>query len=126
MNKILIVDDESHIRLLIKHSLEELEDIGVELLMAENGKTAYNIIKIHRPQLVFLDVMMPEMNGFELCAKIKNELNYKDTYIILLTAKGQEIDREAGLNCGADEYITKPFDPDEICRKSFKILNIEH
>ena len=69
--KILIVDDEPHIRMLIEQTLEELEDEGVEFLTAENGEIAFEIIQKEKPQLVFLDVMMPKMNGMEVCRKVK-------------------------------------------------------
>src|ERR1700712_4343675 len=98
--KILIVDDEPHIRMLIEQTLEELEDEGVEFLTAENGEIALQIIQRENPQLVFLDVMMPKMNGMEVCRKVKKELNLTDVYIILLTAKGQEGDRLKGEEVG--------------------------
>lgn len=112
--KILIVDDESHIRMLIEQTLEDLEDDGVQLLFAENGRQALEVIQKEVPDLVFLDVMMPEMNGMEVCQKVKKELNMDEVYIILLTAKGQEVDRKQGLEMGANQYMTKPFDPDEM------------
>ncbi len=91
--KILIVDDEAHIRMLIEQTLEELEDEGVIFLTAENGEAALEIIRTEKPQLVFLDVMMPKMNGIEVCRRVKKELGLDEVYIILLTAKGQEVDR---------------------------------
>lgn len=121
--KILIVDDESHIRMLIEQTLEDLEDEGVELLFAENGEEALALIEKETPNLVFLDVMMPKMNGMEVCHKVKKELKMTDVYIILLTAKGQEVDRQKGLEMGANKYMTKPFDPDEMLNIAEKILN---
>ncbi len=112
--KLLIVDDEAHIRMLIEQTLEDLEDEGVELLFADNGEKALSIIQEEEPDLVFLDVMMPKMNGMEVCQRVKKELNLTGVYIILLTAKGQEVDRQKGLEMGADRYMTKPFDPDEM------------
>src|SRR5678809_345123 len=112
--KILIVDDESHIRMLIEQTLEELEDEGVEFLTAENGEIAFNIIREENPQLVFLDVMMPKMNGMEVCRRVKKELELNNVFIVLLTAKGQELDRQKGQEVGADVYMTKPFDPEII------------
>lgn len=123
--KLLIVDDEPHIRMLLEQTLEELEDEDVEMLVATNGQEAYDIIQSEKPQLVFLDVMMPKMNGFEVCEKIKKELAMDDVHIILLTAKGQEMDREQGLSVGANEYMTKPFDPDSILDKAIDILGLE-
>lgn len=122
--KILIVDDEPHIRLLMEQTLEELEDEGVELLTAADGDEALATIKTEKPQLVFLDVMMPKMNGFDVCNAVKNEFGLTDVYIIMLTAKGQEFDKHKGNEVGADMYMTKPFDPDEIIEKSQEILGL--
>lgn len=120
--KLLIVDDEAHIRMLIEQTLEDLEDEGVELLFADNGEKALSLIQEERPNLVFLDVMMPKMNGMEVCQRVKKELNLTEVYIILLTAKGQEVDRQKGLEMGADRYMTKPFDPDEMYAIAEEIL----
>ncbi|MEQ8959277.1 MAG: response regulator [Coleofasciculus sp. C2-GNP5-27] len=122
--KVLIVDDEPHIRLLMAQTLEELEDEGVEVLIAENGEEAIETIQTEKPDLVFLDVMMPKMNGFDVCYAVKNNLDIKDVYIIMLTAKGQEFDKEKGQQVGADLYMTKPFDPDEVVEKSYEILEL--
>ncbi len=123
--KILIVDDEQHIRMLIEQTLEELEDEGVEFLTAENGEIAFQIIQKENPQLVFLDVMMPKMNGMEVCRKVKKELLLDGVYIVLLTAKGQELDRQKGKEVGADIYMTKPFDPEAILSKAREILGLQ-
>ena len=123
--KILIVDDEAHIRMLIEQTLEELEDEGVEFLSAENGEAALELIQEEKPNLVFLDVMMPKMNGMEVCRRIKKELELKDVFIVLLTAKGQELDRLRGQEVGADVYMTKPFDPEVLLTKAKEVLGIE-
>lgn len=123
--KILIVDDEAHIRLLMEQTLEELEDRGVKILTADDGEQALEIIKAEKPDLIFLDVMMPKMNGFDLCRVVKHELGMEDMYIIMLTAKGQEYDRQKGKEVGAEVYITKPFDPDEIVDKAVEVLGLE-
>ncbi|HSV11280.1 MAG TPA: response regulator [Hanamia sp.] len=122
--KLLIVDDEAHIRMLLEQTLEELEDDGVNFYSASNGEEAYEIIKTENPQLVFLDVMMPKMNGMEVCRKVKKELELKDVFIVLLTAKGQELDRQKGHEVGADLYMTKPFDPEAILEKAKEILGL--
>jgi DNA-binding response OmpR family regulator len=122
--KILIVDDEPHIRRLMEQTLEPLEDEGAEILMATNGKEALEVIQQELPELVFLDVMMPQMNGFDVCHAVKQELKLANIYIILLTAKGQEFDKTRGKEVGADMYMTKPFDPDEIVAKSMEILGL--
>ena len=122
--KILIVDDEAHIRMLIGQTLEELEDEGVEFLTAENGEIALDIIQKENPRLVFLDVMMPKMNGMEVCRRVKKELGMENVFIVLLTAKGQETDRQKGQDVGADVYMTKPFDPEVLLNKAREVLGI--
>ena len=118
MPTVLIVDDEQHIRLLIEQTLEELEDDGVELLTAADGVEALDVVANHRPSLVFLDVTMPKKDGFEVARAIKDDPAMTDTTVIMLTARGQAYDREAGMAAGADEYLTKPFDPDELLRRA--------
>jgi two-component system alkaline phosphatase synthesis response regulator PhoP len=122
--KLLIVDDEAHIRMLIEQTLEELEDNDVEFLSADNGEKALDIISKEKPHLVFLDVMMPKMNGMEVCRRVKKELALNDVYIILLTAKGQELDKQKGQEVGADLYLTKPFDPEVLLKKAKEVLSI--
>lgn len=124
MPKVLIVDDEPFIRLLLEQTLEELEDEGVELITADNGETALDIIRSETPEIVFLDVMMPKMNGFDVCNMVKNELGITGVYIVLLTAKGQEFDKQKGADAGADIYMTKPFNPDEVLEKARSILGL--
>ena len=123
--KLLIVDDEAHIRMLIGQTLEELEDEGVIFFTAENGEQAIEIIQAEKPQLVFLDVMMPKMNGMEVCRRVKKELGLTDVFIVLLTAKGQELDRQKGQEVGADVYMTKPFDPEVLLNKAKEVLGIK-
>ncbi len=122
--KLLIVDDEAHIRMLIEQTLEELEDEDVKFFTAENGEEALQIISEENPKLVFLDVMMPKMNGMEVCRRVKKELGLNDVFIVLLTAKGQELDKQKGLEVGADLYMTKPFDPEVILNKAREVLNL--
>jgi two-component system, OmpR family, alkaline phosphatase synthesis response regulator PhoP len=123
--KILIVDDEPHLRTLIQQTLEELEDEGVELLTAANGEEALETIRSEQPNLVFLDVMMPKKNGFDVCHTVKKELHMDGVYVVLLTAKGQEFDRQRGQEVGADLYMTKPFDPDALVAKARTVLGLE-
>ena len=122
MPKVLIADDEPHIRLLLEQTLEDLEDEGLEIFTAENGAEALESIKENKPDMVFLDVMMPKMNGFEVCSEVKNNLKIPDIYIVLLTAKGQEIDKLKGMESGADMYMTKPYNPDDMVKKVREIL----
>jgi two-component system alkaline phosphatase synthesis response regulator PhoP len=123
--KILIVDDEPHIRMLLEQTLEELEDYGVEFFSADNGEAALALIQEERPDLVLLDVMMPKMNGFDVCRTVKRELGAEGVYIVILTAKGQEYDKEKGREVGADRYVTKPFNPDEIMACATEVLGLE-
>ncbi len=112
--KVLICDDEPHIRRLIEQSLEDLEDEGVELIITSNGEEALSAIRKETPDLIILDVMMPKMNGFDVCENVKSDDALRSCYVMLLTAKGQEQDRHHGQELGADRYMTKPFDPDEL------------
>ncbi len=123
--KILIVDDEVHIKMLLEQTLEELEDeYNVELFTASDGEEGLEFIRNERPDLVFLDIMMPKMNGYEVCRIVMDDGNLGDVKIILLTAKGQEVDRKQGLELGAKMYMTKPFDPDEILKVSKELLGL--
>ncbi|MBH8563386.1 response regulator [Nostoc sp. CENA67] len=122
--KILIVDDEPNIVILMEQALEVLEDQGVELLTAKNGEEALATIKTEKPSLVFLDVMMPKMSGLEVCHTVKHDLQMSDIYIVMLTAKGQEFDKQKGIDVGADLYLTKPFRPKEVLEKSMQVLGL--
>lgn len=124
MPKILIVDDEPFIRILLEQVLEGLEEEGVELITADNGETALEIIIAESPELVFLDIMMPKINGFDVCNKVKNGLGLTDIYIILLTSRGQEVDKQKGTDVGADLYMTKPFNPEEVLAKARAVLGL--
>ncbi len=125
IKKILIVDDEVHIKMLLEQTLEELEDeYDVELFTASDGEEGLEFIRSERPDLVFLDIMMPKMNGYEVCRIVMADGDLGDVKIILLTAKGQEVDRKQGLELGAMMYMTKPFDPDEILRVSKELLEL--
>ena len=124
--KILIVDNERHIRTLLKQALRKLSEAGVTVLTAETGVEALKLIDQERPDLVFLDLMMPGLHGFDVCRLIKADWRIKNTYVAILTARGQFVDKQMGSMCGADEYITKPFDPEYIARRSFEVLKIDN
>lgn len=125
MIKILLVDDDPIIRNLLEQILEPFEEKGVELLTADNGLIALETIQKKLPGLVLLDVMMPKMNGFEVCSIVKKDLKLSDVYIIMLTAKGQESDKQKAEECGADFYITKPFNIHELIKKVGEVLGIK-
>ncbi len=106
--KILLVDDESDILELIKYNLEK-EDFEVQL--AFNGKDAIIVAKKFRPDLIILDVMMPEMDGVETCIELRKINELKNVLIAFLTARGEDYSQIAGFEAGADDYITKPIKP---------------
>ena len=124
--KIFIVDDEVHIRMLLEQTLEELEeDFGIDILSAQNGEEGLALIKSQQPDVVFLDIMMPKLNGYEVCQRVKDDPAITDIGIVLLTAKGQEVDRRQGLELGASRYMTKPFDPDEVLKVAKDLLMLD-
>src|SRR5690606_11201053 len=107
-NTILVVDDEADIRELIEYNLKRE---GYEVITAENGVEAIEQAKKHFPQLILLDIMMPEMDGIEACRVIRSLPEFKDTFIVFLTARGEEYSEVSGFNVGADDYIAKPVKP---------------
>lgn len=109
--KVLIVDDEPDIVESIKFSLE-LE--GMECIVAYDGEEALGKAKSEKPDLILLDIMLPKMNGYKVCRLLKFDEVYRKIPIIMLTARAQETDRKTGHETGADEYLTKPFDMDEL------------
>ena len=121
-NKVLIVDDDEHIVELIKLYMDKE---GFDTVTANNGKKAVELFKSEAPAIVILDVMMPEMDGWQVCREIRRVSNIP---IIMLTAKGEEMDELQGFECGADEYIAKPFSPkiltarvDAIIRRAYGV-----
>lgn len=123
--KMLMVDDEPHILLLLERTLEELEDHDIELIRATDGQQALDLIRSERPAVVFLDVMMPVLGGFDVCRTIKGDPELRDTYVVVLTAKGQVLDREQAEEVGADQFLTKPFSPDTVLSLAAEALGIE-
>ncbi|MFW6306363.1 MAG: response regulator transcription factor [Bacillota bacterium] len=110
MKKILVIDDEENIRELIKFNLESA---GYSVETAENGKKGLDKLD-NSVNLVVLDLMLPVMDGLTVCRQIRSNDRYRQLPIIMLTAKGEEVDRILGLEMGADDYITKPFSPREL------------
>lgn len=126
MNKtILIVDDERFIRILLEEALALLESSGVRIVTARNGSEALQLALVEQPALVILDIMMPRMDGYEVCERIRREPTLRDTYIIMLTAKGQSGDKLRGLQVGANEYLTKPFDPSYLITRAQDLLGVQ-
>jgi len=116
---ILVVDDEPYVQRSLTFVLKKE---GFDVEVASNGEEALLKARELRPKIMFLDLMMPKMNGFNTCRTLKSDADLKGIYVIILTAKGQEIDRETGLRDGADEFMTKPFSPREIVSKVRRIL----
>ena len=117
--KILIADDNENIRDALTYLLE---DEGYELLLAKDGADTLRKVREKKPDILFLDIMMPEINGYDVCRTIKNDPDLKSIYVIMLTAKGQVAEQERGKEVGADEYIVKPFSPMEILARVKSLL----
>jgi DNA-binding response OmpR family regulator len=109
--KILVVDDDESIRRLVSFTLT---DLGHEVVEAATGQEAISAVRDGEPVLIVLDVMMPGMDGLEVLKELRRLGLKRNTRVVLLTAKTQETDFVAGYNLGADDYLTKPFDPDEL------------
>jgi len=120
--KILIVDDQSFIRTLLEFTLEQLADEGVELLLASDGDQALELALREEPELILLDVAMPTVDGYEVCEQVRAAGSH--AYVMMLTARGQAKDHQRGVEVGADEYITKPFNPDYILKQAMNILGL--
>lgn len=112
--RILIVDDEPD---LVETVRFPLEVEGYEVLVAGNGEEGLNLARKEKPDLILLDLMLPKLDGYKVCRLLKFDERYKHIPILMLTAKTQEKDRMLGKETGADEYITKPFDLDQLLEK---------
>ncbi len=118
--KILIVDDDITIQRLLEFVLRKFSD--VDIFIASDGDMALDIIRREKPNLIFLDFMMPGKSGIEVCREVKNDPELKTSYIVMLTAKGEEAEVKAMLESGADKYVPKPFSPSEIAEIVRKII----
>jgi len=119
MRRILIVDDEPNIVLALELLMKKE---GYEVHTVDDGERAVQAAKELRPDLILLDIMMPKMDGYEVCQKIRSDTLLKDVSIIMLTAKGREVEREKGMALGADHYITKPFSTRQVVMKVKEIM----
>lgn len=117
--KILVVDDEQDLVKLIRYHLEK---DGYRVLSAYNGEDALFLSRKERPELLILDLMLPGMDGLEVCKRLKADRDLTNTAIVMLTAKGEEADITTGLKLGADDYITKPFSPKELVARAQAVL----
>ena len=118
-NKILVVDDEPNIVLSLEFLMKQA---GFQVRTASDGEAGLAAIAVEQPDLVLLDVMMPRKNGYEVCQAIRANPEWKAIRIIMLTAKGREVEREKGLALGADNYITKPFSTQEVVERVRELL----
>ena len=116
---ILIADDNDNIREALSYLLE---DEGYRLWLARDGAETLTKVREVKPDILFLDIMMPEMNGYDVCRMIKSDPELAKIHVVMLTAKGQAREQELGREAGADEYIVKPFSPMEILSKIKKIF----
>ena len=117
--KIVVADDEY----FISRSLSFIfEKEGYACSVASDGEAALGLVRQEKPDLVFLDIGMPKMNGYNVCKEIRNDPDLKSIYIIMLTAMGQDVDQKASLEAGANEYMLKPFNPRMIRERVAEIL----
>ena len=119
IEKILIADDEPNIVISLEFLLRRE---GFEVSVARDGQEALDAIRRDRPQLVLLDVMMPKKSGYDVCQEVRGDNSISDTKILMLTAKGRELDVAKGLAMGADDYMTKPFSTKELVLKVRELL----
>ncbi len=119
MAKVLVVDDEEGIRVLCRVNLE-LE--GYDVIEAADGKQALDAARDLRPDLIFLDIMMPGLSGDEICRRLKSDPSTRGMYVVILTARGQEEDERRAMQMGADEFMTKPFSPRKLRAKLLAVL----
>ena len=116
---ILVVEDDVDILQLVAHNLKAAD---FDVLMAQEGYEALSLAKNHLPQLVILDIMLPGLDGFEVCKELKRSPATQNIPILMLTAKGEEVDRIVGMELGADDYVVKPFSPRELILRVRAIL----
>ncbi len=119
MKKVLIADDELHVQASVSYIVRQA---GYEVITADDGEEAVERAYSRKPDLIVLDIMMPKKNGFEVCKALRRNDALRETYIILLTARGQDSDVDRGLELGANEYITKPFSPIKLQQKIKDLL----
>ncbi len=119
---VLVVDDEPNIVLSLEFIMKQA---GFEVRVARDGDEALGAIEASLPDLVLLDVMMPNRDGYDVCQTIRANPAWKGIHIIMLTAKGRDIEREKGMALGADDYITKPFSTREVIARVQQFLDTE-
>ncbi len=121
--KVLIADDEEGVLALISATLEG--DDRIEVFLGENGEEALEMAMREKPDLVFLDIMMPKKTGYEVCQSLKQNPETAHTTVVMLTAQAQDADKQRAWDAGADDYFTKPFSPTRLLNKIEEILEIK-
>lgn len=122
MRKVLIVDDEDLTRLLLSQVLEKINIRRSSILTAEDGEEAVRVALDERPDLILLDLLLPKINGYDVCRSIREIPGY-NPYIIILTARGQNTDRQQSRDLGANEFMTKPFNPSRLMSQLDRLWN---
>jgi len=112
--KVLVVDDEEYIQHILNFSFGAE---GYDVVTAADGEEGIKKAKSEKPDIIVLDIMMPKMDGYEACKRLKTDPNTKSIPVILLTAKGREVDRKLGSQAGADDYVVKPFSPGRLIER---------
>src|SRR6202142_2202502 len=119
MARILVIEDEKDIQDVLDYNLRQA---GHKVNLAGTGQDGLRLAREKRPDLVLLDLMLPDMSGTDVCKALKLDPNLRDTQVVILTAKGEEIDRVVGFELGADDYVVKPFSVRELVLRSESVL----
>jgi DNA-binding response OmpR family regulator len=120
---ILVVEDEPNIVLSLQFIMKKA---GFEVRVARDGEEALAAVQSKAPDLILLDLMIPKRDGYDVCQTIRANPDWQDIYIIMLTAKGRDVDREKGISLGANDYVTKPFSTRDLTEKVKQILDGDH
>jgi two-component system, OmpR family, alkaline phosphatase synthesis response regulator PhoP len=123
LKKVLIVDDEDMTRVLLTHILQRMRVDGLEVLLAEDGEEAVRMATDQRPGLILLDVLLPKMNGYDVCQRVRRIVDY-NPYVVILTARGNSNDRQRAEAIGANEFMTKPFNPARLMNQLSEIWGL--
>lgn len=123
LKKVLIVDDEDMTRVLLTHILQRMRVDGLEVLLAEDGEEAVRMATTERPGLILLDVLLPKMNGYDVCQRVRRIADYSP-YVVILTARGNSNDRQRAEAIGANDFMTKPFNPARLMNQLSQIWGL--
>src|SRR3989337_2829532 len=119
MTRILIIEDETDLRELLEYNIRSA---GYEVLIAADAAAGLALARAERPDLVLLDVMLPDSSGLDVCRRLKSQPETRDIQVVMVTAKGEEIDRVVGFELGADDYVVKPFSTRELLLRVQAVL----